>query len=138
MAGQLSFLDLEPVFQCHSIEPASPGHGRTLEDGSIQWGGFPVTTWRRVKKRASTDRVSFLCPACYRANGGKVGTHRIGIDFIGGRTPDKDCVHNDKGQPVRWTASNDPLATLTLSPSIQIIGGCTWHGYVRNGRSEDA
>lgn len=138
MAGQLSFLDLEPVFQRHSIEPASPGHGRTLEDGSIQWGGFPATVWPRVKKRRNADRVSFLCPACYRANGGKVGTHRVAIDFIGGMTPDADCTHNDKGEPVRWTASDDPLPSLTLSPSIQIIGGCKWHGWVQDGRIKDA
>ncbi len=94
--------------------------------------------FQQVRKRKNADRVMFLCPACFRANDGPVGTHSIAIDFVGGRTPDADCVHNDKGQPVRWTASNDPIASLTLSPSIQIIGGCNWHGWVQGGRIKDA
>ncbi len=94
--------------------------------------------FQRVKKRRNADRVMFLCPACFIANKGPVGTHSIAIDFIGGKTPDADCVHNDKGQPVRWTASDDPLERLTLSPSILIISGCAWHGWVRGGEIVNA
>lgn len=125
--------ELEPRFQKHGIEPASKCHGRTLEDGTIQWGGFPVTTWRTVANIAEADRVSFLCPKCYGENSGKVGTHRIAIDFIGRATPDVDCVHNDEGKPVRWSFQGTSLEDLTLGPSILILHGCAWHGFVEEG-----
>lgn len=34
----------------------------------------------------------------------------------------------------RWRLeSGTSLDDITLSPSIQIVGGCAWHGFVRNG-----
>ena len=34
----------------------------------------------------------------------------------------------------RWTRTGETLDTLTLNPSIHLIGpGCGWHGWVRNG-----
>lgn len=113
-------------------------HGRQMEDGTTQWGGFPAHTFSTVRKFRNADRVSFLCPMCFAANGGPKGTHRIAIDFEGRGTPDEACMHNSDGQPVRWNASGTSLADLTLAPSIQIIGGCNWHGYIRQGRSVDA
>jgi hypothetical protein len=62
-----------------------------------------------------------------------VGTHRIAIDFIGRSTPDDACMHNDQGQPVRWSFQGTCLEDLTLGPSIAIIGGCAWHGFVEQG-----
>jgi hypothetical protein len=142
--------DLEARLQKHSIEPASSCHGKTMLAPAmqlpphlsqlpimqlkyIQWGGFPTTVWRTVESFAEADRVSFLCPACYEKNGGKIGTHRVAVDFEGRSTPDEACVHNSEGQPVRWTASGTCIEDLTLSPSIAIIGGCAWHGLVENG-----
>jgi hypothetical protein len=122
--------DLEAVFRKHSIEPADESHGRTLPDGTIQWGGFPTTVFRAVESIHDADRVSFLCPKCFVDNGGKIGTHRIAIDFEGRGTPDEACVHNDSGQPVRWSFTGTCLEDLELRPSIQVIGGCNWHGYV--------
>lgn len=116
--------------------PAPSYIGRKLDDGTIQWGGFPSVSWHDVATREEADRVSFLCPKCYTANGGKVGTHRIAIDFVGGRQPDEDCMHNDQGQPVRWTVSCDTFETLDLKPSIQILGGCNWHGFINYGFAE--
>ncbi len=31
----------------------------------------------------------------------------------------------------RWTRTGETLETLTLSPSVNVIGG--WHGWIRNG-----
>lgn len=135
--------ELEAQFYRHSIEPASAWHGRTEKLPSMQllidqtqlplmefrytrWGGFPTTTWCQVESFAEADRVMFICPVegCY---------HRVAVDFVGRRTPDSDCVHNSEGNPVRWTASGTCIEDLTLSPSIAIIGGCAWHGFVENG-----
>jgi hypothetical protein len=125
--------DLKPRFYKHSVEPAGKGHGRPLPDGTIQWGGFPVDTFSVVENIADADRVSFLCPKCFSDNGGEVGTHRIAVDFIGRGTPDDACMHNDQGQPVRWSFQGSSLEDLTLGPSIAIIGGCAWHGFVEQG-----
>jgi len=138
MAGGLALADLEPQLYRHQMAVADEGHGRTLPDGSTQWGGFPVHQFQRIKKLRNADRVMFLCPACFRTNGGAVGTHRIAIDFAGRGTPDEACVHNDKGQPVRWSVSGTGLADLTLSPSILMLRGCKWHGWVQNGQIKDA
>lgn len=32
-----------------------------------------------------------------------------------------------------WAASGDSIATLTVHPSIQVMRGCMWHGFIRNG-----
>jgi hypothetical protein len=125
--------DLKPRFYKHSVEPAGKGHGRPLPDGTIQWGGFPVDTFSVVENIADADRVSFLCPKCFSDNGGKVGTHRVAIDFIGRGTPDDARMHNDHGQPVRWSFQGSSLEDLTLGPSILILHGCAWHGFVEQG-----
>ena len=42
----------------------------------------------------------------------------------------------------QWTRSGDTFETLTLSPSIHMLGekddppGCQWHGFIRAGRFE--
>ena len=33
-----------------------------------------------------------------------------------------------------WQRTGNTLETLTLSPSIQRVGGCKWHGFLRGGR----
>ncbi len=38
-----------------------------------------------------------------------------------------------------WKRTGDTFETLTLSPSIRILGGangCRWHGFIRGGRFE--
>jgi hypothetical protein len=32
-----------------------------------------------------------------------------------------------------WQRTGDTFETLTLSPSIQRLSGCKWHGFIRNG-----
>lgn len=73
--------------------------------------------------------VDFLCPVCFRANSGPVGTHHV------------HCWFRDRGvlatiEPVaRWAVSGTGYADLTLSPSILLPSpeGCKWHGFVTNG-----
>lgn len=37
-----------------------------------------------------------------------------------------------------WARTGDTFETLTLSPSIRRVGGCNWHGWIRNGESVNA
>lgn len=90
-------------------------------------------SFKPVTAMAEADSVMFLCPACFEQNGGPVGTHRIRIDFVGRGTPDEHCIHGSDNQPVRWNAAGSSLDDLSLTPSIQILGGCNWHGFVTNG-----
>jgi hypothetical protein len=45
----------------------------------------------------------------------------------------------DGGPPVgdvknpHWRRSGETFETLTLTPSIQRVGGCGWHGFITNG-----
>jgi hypothetical protein len=44
----------------------------------------------------------------------------------------------DGGMPlepgrVMWGRIGENFDTLTLAPSIQRVGGCGWHGWIRNG-----
>jgi hypothetical protein len=48
----------------------------------------------------------------------------------------------DGGPPLRedhlWQREGDDFATLTLTPSIQRMDGCKWHGWIRNGEVVNA
>jgi hypothetical protein len=44
----------------------------------------------------------------------------------------------DGGPPARsagpnWERTGDTFETLTVTPSIQRVGGCNWHGFITNG-----
>lgn len=76
---------------------------------------------------AEADGVRFLCPKCYQ---GPQFPHPVFIGFEGRATPGT-YGHNSKGEPVLWQlVSGSSLDDLVLSPSIQIEGGCNWHGFV--------
>jgi hypothetical protein len=85
---------------------------------------------------ATADGVQFLCPKCYAANRGPVGTHTVLCWFVGKVPPDAGPG------PGRWTPQGADLAALTFIPgfpprpcSVKLTGGCGWHGYVRDGRA---
>lgn len=74
------------------------------------------------------DGVLFLCPLCYRTNNGKIGTHSV-LCWFRGRVPD-----DRHPGPGRWDVTGTSIDDLSLSPSIQLLGGgCSWHGFVTNG-----
>lgn len=75
------------------------------------------------------DGVMFLCPACYRANGGPVGTHSV-ICWRPSVPPDVDP------KPGRWELVGTGYGDLSLvagSSSIALRGGCCAHFFVRGG-----
>lgn len=82
---------------------------------------------------SSADGVMFLCPKCFQANGGSVGTHSI-ICWRP-RVPDDVAP-----KPGRWELVGTGIDDLTLvagSSSILLTGGCCAHFFIRNGSIED-
>lgn len=88
--------------------------------------------------------IHFLCPLCFTKNAGNKGTHWVNVTFADRGVPDNLGSHDHEGKPVRWTVSGDgadnltieippAFQHLTLVPSILLIGGCGWHGFITNG-----
>lgn len=77
---------------------------------------------------AAADGVMFLCPVCFEANAGPIGTHQI-ICWRP-RVP-----QSEPPTPGRWEFEGSGPEDLTLSPSIHLSGeGCGAHFFVRGGR----
>lgn len=79
--------------------------------------------------------VLFLCPKCFAANNGAVGTHDV-ICWSRSRGTPEDAEPG----PGRWKMDGTSLDDLTLNAdppgtarSVQLNGGCNWHGFVNNG-----
>lgn len=96
-----------------------------LADLNPSWvdaGGAGVTdaAGRAVAHRRGVG-VAFDCP-CGCAE-------RVYLDLEnpldGGPPHDASAPH--------WRRDGEDLAALTLSPSIQRVGGCAWHGFVERG-----
>lgn len=77
--------------------------------------------------------IHFLCPKCFAANRGDVGTHWCQVTFEGKGVPPEMGCHDNTGRPTRWNVSGSGYGDLTVTPSIQILGGCAWHGFITNG-----
>ena len=86
-------------------------------------------SYQHVGTIAEADGVLFLCPVCFRSNGGEVGTHSV-ICWA-----PKVPLTESPG-PGRWRFSGTGYADLTLAPSISLPGddGCRAHFFVRNGQ----
>jgi hypothetical protein len=75
------------------------------------------------------DGISFLCPKCYAANNGPVGTHTV----ICWKPHVPQTISPKQG---RWNFRGTGMHDLTLfagSSSILLTGGCAWHGFVGFG-----
>ncbi len=102
-----------------------------LDARFVRYSAGPPETYAHVDALADADGVMFLCPLCFAANGGPVGTHSVLCWFVG-RVPD-----GVSPGPGRWVPSGSGLADLTFAgpaaASVLLSGGCGWHGYVRDG-----
>jgi hypothetical protein len=81
-----------------------------------------ATFVRRVDERTmregvpltDADGIRFLCPKCYAAKGGAVGTHFV-LCWFAGRVPD-----SEKPGPGRWVPSGTGIEDLTfIGPAPQ-------------------
>lgn len=85
--------------------------------------------WQRVDSLSEADGVLFLCPKCFAANGGPIGTHSV----VCWRP---HVPQTESPIPGRWQFEGSGLDDLTLvagSSSVQLVGGCNAHFYVRGG-----
>ena len=87
-------------------------------------GGF-----HRVETLAEADGVFFLCPACFVTNHGPIGTHSVIVPFTNAPAG-AYSIRTADGREPRWSVSGNSLDDLQCSPSVQLLGGCNWHGWV--------
>jgi hypothetical protein len=88
----------------------------------------------RVDTIEQANGIRFLCPKCFEANKGKVGTHLIVCWSKTRGVPD-----HAKPGPGRWLLHGTGYHDLTLtgdggSDSIALTAGCMWHQFIRNGQ----
>ena len=96
-----------------------------LEPEFVQWTG--EQSWKAVDSLAAATGLWFLCPKCFRENGGIIGTHMV-ICW------DPTVPQTVLPGPGRWAMTGTGLDDLTLSPSVNLSGpGCGWHGFVKDG-----
>lgn len=85
---------------------------------------------RRGVPRAEANGVWFLCPKCFEANGGPVGTHAVTCHEPS-VSPEDEMVG-----PGRWTMTGGGFDDLTLSAqqsSVHLLSGCGAHFFVEAG-----
>ena len=105
-----------------------------LDAQLVRYCAGPPETYEHVDTLVDADGVLFLCPKCYAANAGPVGTHSVLCWFV-------DRVADDiDPRPGRWTPQGTGLADLSFVPSagrsnsVLLTGdSCGWHGFVTNG-----
>jgi hypothetical protein len=124
-------MKLVPDLEAHFVRHLAPGwvdpvSGEVYASGGLQW----------VEALAQADGVWFLCPKCFAAHDGRIGTHAVLCWFTGKVADD---VHPGPG---RWTPSGTGLDDLTFIPgeppraiSVALTGGCGWHGFVSHGQA---
>lgn len=88
----------------------------------------------KVESILDADGVFFLCPKCFAANAGPIGTHAV-ICWFSGHVP--DWIEPGPG---RWNPAGTGIENLTFvepgAVSVALRGGCEWHGFVRDGGAE--
>lgn len=87
-----------------------------------------------VQTLSEADGVLYLCPKCFRENGGRRGTHGV-LNWFEGRVPD-----DLNPKPGRWNPEGTGLDDLTFVPgrksqSVLLTSGCHWHGFITNGEA---
>ena len=87
-----------------------------------------LTYLLEVESLAAAQGIRFLCPKCFRDNGGAVGTHGVNVAF-----KDRGVPHNAYTGLPRWNVSGSGYADLSITPSVLVVVGCGWHGYITNG-----
>lgn len=103
---------------------------RTLEAAFVKRCVEPEG-WQVVDDSKDADGVAFMCPRCWRENGGPCGTHSMLCWFVG-RVPNELSPG-----PGRWVIN--PGATIDsltfIGPDSKSIAcGKHWHGFIVDGR----
>ena len=102
-----------------------------LTDLNPRWvgtGGEGVTRDGQPVPWQDGVAISFDCPC------GSPECGRACIEFtnpLGGGPPTRTDNHT-------WQREGDTFETLTLTPSIQRLDNCRWHGFIRAGEIVNA
>jgi hypothetical protein len=84
---------------------------------------------------ANAQGVLFLCPVCFKANGGPIGTHSVLCWFLERGVPD-----DRDPRPGRWIPGGTGIDDLTFvgpaAASVLLTSGCNAHFFVRAGAIE--
>lgn len=126
----MDLTELEPQFMRRVVTPNVPTR-ISGPDGVIREELRESVGYRHVDTLAEADGIDFLCPTCFVANKGSVGTHHI-LCWRPGRVP-LDATPG----PGRWDFEGTGYADLTLTaqpPSILLRSGCNAHFHVRSGK----
>jgi hypothetical protein len=83
-----------------------------------------------VDTLAEAQGVQFLCPVCYLAQSkdSRIGVHSVRVWFR-----DRGVSEREYPSPGRWHVEGTGLHDLTLHASVQLLSGCKWHGFIKNG-----
>jgi hypothetical protein len=91
--------------------------------------------FREVPSIELAQGVMFLCPKCFAEKRGPAGCHQVICWSRSAGAPDEV-----KPGPGRWKMDGHGIGDLTLNAeveggarSVQLHGGCEWHGFVANG-----
>ena len=107
----MKLIDLNPKFLFHGGE----GHYRKLENGEREQ--FPL--------REGVG-ISFDCP-CGKCNERTILNFKNPIDGDEPISPYQPC----------WERKGNTFEHMTLTPSIQRMGKCRWHGYLTDGELKE-
>lgn len=114
----------EPISTWKRLKPGiDPLRGNWTDDDFEEVTG-PKGVFTPVETLAEADGIWFLCPKCFATD-----HHSVSVGFSGIATPGT-YGHNKAGQPVLWNMSGTCIDDLVLTPSIQLEGGCNWHGFL--------
>jgi len=83
--------------------------------------------WTAAEADRKGQGIVFLCPKCKN--------HFLGVFFqnpIDGKAP---FVGAGKTNENNWSRTGDTFETISITPSIKVVGCCEWHGFVTNGEA---
>lgn len=86
-------------------------------------------TRQTVDTIEEADGIDFLCPKCFKDNGGNVGTHHV-------LCWKPQVPQTVSPKPGRWNMLGKGFDDLTLkagSSSVVLNGGCCAHFFIREG-----
>lgn len=107
----------------------------SLDPRWVGAGGEGITdtaTGLPVPRREGVG-ISFRCPCGTHPRDDDYGTDRCIILFNNPTDGGGKFDLTPKGH--YWTRTGETFETLSLTPSIQRVGGCRWHGFITNGEA---
>lgn len=119
--------DLEARFIKRTVTEVDP---TKFVDGMLSPSGRRVQ-YATVQTLLEADGVMFKCPLCVNTK----HPHQVTCWFTGKVPDDADPKSG------RWNPQGTGLDDLTFVPgkktqSVQLLGGCNWHGFVTNGEAK--